>query len=167
GAQLVFDNASGKILAVAPAIGTGNLDTFEFTPSVASYSTTSPTPWTCSATGAPLLMTVQGNDLPIVGATFHMELRNAAPGALLVGGVELLPALTSVPPPVTSCGCPYYQNSPVGFSFANVGPVSPFDLAIANNPALIGASFSVEGYHVDFSTCGISTTSVLRLNVGT
>ncbi|MFO1078365.1 MAG: kelch repeat-containing protein [Planctomycetota bacterium] len=170
-ALLAYDGTPSPARVIAakavPAGGASDIETLEFTPSLASYSTFGTMPWACVVGTTPLRMPVQGNALPTLGSVFPMTMHDVAPGAFLVAGVELGQQPIPIPIPTTPCGCEFYQNQPVSFAFANVGPRSPFSLSIANNTMLIGALFTVQGYHIDFTTCGISTTPMLRLTVGT
>ncbi len=94
------------------------------------------------AGGVPLTLAAAAGSNPSIGSTFTLEVSQnvgAVVGLMVLGVSNFSPGI-----PLDSIGmegCELYASLDVLVTFVLSGPPTPFPFPIANNPALLGATF--------------------------
>lgn len=154
--------APGRTIAVQQEL-TGTV-AYRFTPSPARFEITLDA--TCNVPGMQgLQLTDVERSLPILGEDIHLRVIGVPPASLLLGAYEL----TSPAYYPLGCGCTATLSGveTIVEFLPYAGGTRDWYLAVANFPALVGASVELQGFVVDpANPCWLMTTQSARLTPG-
>jgi hypothetical protein len=119
--------------------------------------------------GVPLQLAAQAGSRPALGSTFTMEVTQnagAVIGLMVLGVTNFSPGI-----PLDGIGmegCELYASLDVLLTFVLSGPPTPYGFAIANNTALLGATFYAQAATLTpgLNTLGIASSNGLGALVG-
>ncbi|MBL8756697.1 MAG: hypothetical protein JNK15_25600 [Planctomycetes bacterium] len=152
---------SSHDLLVGFTQGTSTID-----PGSSDFSTG---PVLIGAGGIPLKLQAQLGSRPALGSTFTLEVdqnAGALVGMMVLGVASFTPGI-----PLDGIGmegCELYASLDVLLTYVLSGPPTPFGIAIANNPALLGATFYAQAATLTpgLNTLGIAASNGIGALVG-